>query len=148
MQIWIDGDACPKAIKTILFNAANRTKTNLIIVSNHFVNIPASPFIKRWMVGAGFDVADQKIIDHVEPNDLVITADIPLADAILSKNAIALNPRGKLYSASNIKHILAMRNINETLRDSGMISGGAAAMSSREVQEFSNHLDRILSSSK
>lgn len=147
MQIWIDGDACPNAIKAILFKAANRSKTKLIIVANHFVNIPASPYIKRQIVASGFDVADNYIVDNTLQGDLVITADIPLADAVITKKGFALNPRGKLYSADNIKHILAMRNINETLRDSKMISGGAPSISQKEIQNFSNQLDRILAGS-
>jgi uncharacterized protein len=148
MHIWIDGDACPKMIKNILFSAATRTKTQLIIVSNHFVNIPPSHFITRKIVASGFDVADNYIVENLQENDLVITADIPLADEVISKKGIALNPRGKLYSAENIKHILATRNMNESLRDCGMIRGGAGKISQKEIQSFSNHLDRILSRAK
>lgn len=148
ITIWVDGDACPKAIKTILYNAANRTQTPLYVISNHYFEIPPSPFIKRHIVESGFDVADQHIIDQLQTNDLVITADIPLADAAISKKAAALNPRGKFYLAENIKQILATRNLNETLRDSGMIRGGPSQMSSKEIQAFSNHLDRYLSQHK
>lgn len=144
MRIWIDGDACPKVIKEIIFRAAVRTETQVILVSNHFISIPPSPFIKRQQVGKGFDVADNHITDNLAENDLVITADIPLANDVITKKAIALNPRGELYSANNIKQILAMRNFNESLRDSGMISSGAKTLSQREIQAFSNHLDKIL----
>lgn len=144
MQIWIDGDACPKAIKEILFRAAKRTQTQLFIVSNHISTIPASPFIKRWVVESGFDVADNKISESISPGDLVITADIVLADQIISRGGMALNPRGELYSPANIKHVLAMRNLNQSLRDSGLISGGAGKLNIKDVQQFSNHLDRIL----
>jgi len=148
MKIWVDGDACPKAIKTILFNAAKRTKTLLCIVSNHYFDIPPSPFITRKIVESGFDVVDHYIVEHIEEKDLLITADIPLADAALTKNAAALNPRGKFYLAENIKQILATRNINEVLRDSGMIRGGGSQMSAKDIQEFSNHLDRYLAQNR
>jgi uncharacterized protein len=144
MKIFIDGDACPNAIKKILFRAAERTQTQLILVANQFINIPPSPFIKRWMVDSGFDKADNKIIDSVEKDDLVITADIPLADSVIDKKAIALDPRGQLYSPDNIKQILSRRNFNATLRDSGLLTGGAPPLSQKEIQQFSNHLDRIL----
>lgn len=145
MKIWIDGDACPKAIKEILFRAAIRCKIPLIIVSNHFFSIPASPYIQRIIVNAGFDVADQHIVTQIQARDLVITADIVLADLIIAKQAMVLNPRGELYSANNIKQILAMRNLNESLRNNGLISGGHGKLGPKEVQNFSNHLDKILS---
>ncbi len=144
MQIWIDGDACPKIIKDILFRAAMRTKTNLIIVSNHVVSTPSSPYIKKHVVHSGFDVADNHIADNLQENDLVITADIPLADIIITRKGIALNPRGELYSHNNIKQILAMRNLNESLRNNGMISGGAGKFGPKDVQNFSNNLDRLI----
>ena len=111
MQIWIDGDACPKPIKDILFRTAIRTQTPLIVVSNHALNTPASPFIKRNQVGAGFDVADRHIVDNMQAGDLVITADIPLADDVVTKGGLALNPRGELYSENNIKQLLGQRNL-------------------------------------
>jgi uncharacterized protein len=144
MNIWIDGDACPKAIKDIIFRAAIRTKTNVIMVANHISNIPPSPYIKRWVVEPGFDVADNKIAEHLNNGDLVITADIVLADIVVTKNGTALNPRGELYTPENIKQTLAMRNLNESLRSSGMISGGAGKMGAKDIQQFSNHLDRLL----
>lgn len=144
MKIWIDGDACPKAIKDIVFRAATRSKTSVIIVSNHLVSIPVSPFIKRWMVASGLDAADNKIVDNVEALDLVITADIPFADAVIAKNGMALNPRGELYSSNNIKQILALRNFNESLRSNGLLSGGAGKLGPKEIQNFSNNLDKII----
>jgi uncharacterized protein YaiI (UPF0178 family) len=146
MKIWVDADACPLAIKEILYRAAERTKTTLILVANLFLNIPASPYINRIQVLAGFDVADKMIIQRLTPGDLVITADIPLADEVIAKGGIALNPRGQLYSQANIKQRLAIRNLNEGLRDSGIISGGPGKLSKREVQDFANNLDRILTS--
>ncbi|HBI22297.1 MAG TPA: YaiI/YqxD family protein, partial [Legionella sp.] len=101
MQIWMDGDACPKPVKDILFRTATRTKIPLIVVSNHALSTPASPYIKRYQVGAGFDVADNHIVDHMQAGDLVITADIPLANDVVDKGGWALNPRGELYSINN-----------------------------------------------
>jgi hypothetical protein len=144
MNIWIDGDACPKAIKQILFRAAIKRKIPLFIVANHLSNIPPSPFIKRVVVESGFDVADNYIIMHTEVHDLVITADIILADLIIEKDAMALNPRGTLYSKQNIKQILAMRNMNESLRNNGMIQGGTHQLSAKDIQSFSNNLDKII----
>ncbi|MCH9690015.1 MAG: YaiI/YqxD family protein [Gammaproteobacteria bacterium] len=144
MTIWLDGDACPKPIKDVLCRAATRTQTQLIIVANHFFQTPPSPFIKKQLVGAGFDVADNYIVAHLTPGDLVITADIPLADEAISKGGTVINPRGVLYSAHNIKQHLASRNMNESLRSSGLISGGPSKLGAKEIQQFSIHLDRFL----
>lgn len=146
MKIWIDGDGCPKAIKQILFRAAVKRQVMVMIVANHFALIPPSPFIKRVKVELGFDKADQYIVAHVKPRDLVVTADIILADEVITKEALALSPRGMLYSPNNIKQILAMRNLNESLRDTGVLQGGLEALSPKEIQKFSNHLDRIICS--
>ena len=144
MQIWIDGDACPKPIKEIVFRAAMKRQVPLFLVANHFIPMPASNWIKRIMVESGFDKADSYIVEHVSENDLVITSDIPLADFVVAKKAIALNPKGMLYTKENIKQILAMRNLNESLRSTGVISGGGSQLSPKEIQEFSNHLDKII----
>lgn len=144
IRIWVDADACPKTIKEILYRAAIRTKTALILVSNHPITIPSSPFISKIQVGAGFDVADNKIAQNTQPGDLVITADIPLADAVIDTGAIALNPRGELYSKANIKERLSIRNFSAELRDSGVRTGGPATLSKREIQSFANELDRFL----
>jgi uncharacterized protein len=144
MNIWIDGDACPNAVKQIIFRAAVKRKITVIIVANHMATIPPSPFIKRVLVAAGFDAADQYIIDHIVVHDLVITADIILADLAISKGAHVLNPRGTLYSVANIKQILSMRNLCESLRDSGMIRGGADVLGAKDIQNFSNHLDKMI----
>lgn len=144
MQIWMDGDACPKLIKEILFRTATRTKIMLIVVSNHLVPIPASPFIKRTQVGAGFDMADKQIVDSLQPGDLVITADIPLADEVVQKGGLALNPRGEFYTHNNIKQHLGMRNFNESVRGSGMMTGGPAKLGPKETQRFANNLDKFI----
>ena len=144
MQIWVDGDACPKLIKDLLFRAAVRTQTYLMIVSNHTLSVPASAYIKRWQVGYGFDVADNYIVDNMQAGDLVITADIPLADDVVTKGGVALNPRGELYTANNIKQLLARRNLNESLRSCQVIKGGPDKLSAKEVQVFANTLDTLL----
>lgn len=144
MKIWVDADACPVIIKSILYRAANRTQTELILVANQFLQTPPSPYIKKIRVAHGFDVADNEIINQIEQGDLVITADIPLADAVIAKGGYALNPRGTLYTVDNIKQRLAIRDFNEQLRDGGLISGGPAKISQKEVQTFANSLDRLL----
>lgn len=148
MQILVDADACPNAIKTVLFRAAQRTRCKLTLVANHWCQIPPSPFIKRVMVSKGFDVADQHIETLVEPGDIVITADIPLADAIVTKRGVVLTPRGTVFNSNNIKQALAMRDFNQSLRDTGLISGGDAKLAQRDVQQFANKLDQLLRSKK
>ncbi|MBV9576580.1 MAG: YaiI/YqxD family protein [Gammaproteobacteria bacterium] len=145
MKIYVDADACPKIIKEILFRAAIRTKTKLILISNHAIATPASLYIAKIQVIAGFDVADNKIIQNLEPGDLVITADIPLADAVINKAGMALNPRGELYSKDNIKERLFLRNFSTDLRNSGIKTSGPSALSKNEIKRFANALDLILS---
>jgi uncharacterized protein len=144
MTLWLDGDACPKPIKDILCRAATRTKIQLIIVANHVFSTPPSPFIKKHVVSSGFDVADNYIVDNLDAHDLVITADIPLADEAITKGAVVINPRGELYSKHNIKQHLSNRNINESLRGSGLVTGGPKKIGAKEIQQFSNNLDRML----
>jgi uncharacterized protein YaiI (UPF0178 family) len=148
MQIWVDADACPNVIKEILFRAAVRTKTQMTLVANQLIRTPPSPFIKNKVVGAGFDVADNEIVKLMEVGDLVITADIPLADAVIDKGGIALNPRGELYSKDNIKQRLSIRNFNEAVRSSGVMTGGPATFNKRDLQLFANSLDRFLTRQK
>lgn len=144
MKIWIDGDACPKAIKQIIFRAAIKRQVTVMIVANHLVTTPLSPFIKRVQVEQGFDKADHYIVSNLVPKDLVITADIILADEAISQGAQALSPRGMLFIPDNIKQILTMRHINESLRESGLIRSLTDPLSAREIQTFSNHLDKII----
>lgn len=146
MTLWIDADACPKTIKEILFRAADRKKIITILVANQSLATPPSPFIKTMRVPMGFDVADNYIVQHVQTGDLVITADIPLADAVIDKGGTALNPRGELYTKNNIKQRLAIRNFSENLRNSGVMTGGPEKLSPREIQAFANSLDQFLSS--
>ncbi len=148
MQIWVDADACPKIIKDILFRAAIRTKTALILVSNHALSTPSSTFITKIQVIAGYDVADNKIIENIQANDLVITSDIPLAAAVIDKGATALNPRGELYTSTNIKERLSIRNISTDLRSSGVKTGGPPTLGKKEIQCFANELDKALQGQK
>ncbi len=144
MRIFVDADACPKVIKEILYRAAERTQIQLILVANKILDIPRLPYIKAIKVSSGFDVADNLIVEQVLAGDLVITADIPLADAVISKGGLVLNPRGQLYTVENIKERLTMRNLMEQLRGTGEISGGPAALNKSDRQAFANQLDRIL----
>jgi uncharacterized protein len=144
MKIWVDADACPGVIKDILFRAANRTGTLLTLVANQPVNIPASQFIRTIRVGSGFDVADNEIVKRVEAGDLVVTADIPLAAEVIGKGGHALNPRGELYTTENIRARLNMRDFLDTMRASGVNTGGPAALGQRDRQAFGNSLDRFL----
>jgi len=144
MRIWVDADACPNVIKEILFRAAERTKVPLTLVANQPTRIPLSPLVRQVQVSAGFDEADRRILELVEPGDLVITADIPLAAKVIEKGARALNPRGELYTEENVRERLAMRNLMDELRSGGMISGGPAVLSQSDRQAFANALDRVL----
>jgi uncharacterized protein YaiI (UPF0178 family) len=144
MKIWVDADACPGVIKDILFRAAERAHVHMTLVANQSMRIPPSPYIRFTQVAAGLDVADKHIVELLEPNDLVITADIPLAAAAIDKAAHALNPRGELYTKENIRERLSMRNFMDELRGSGVATGGPAALGPRDRQAFANSLDRML----
>lgn len=144
MHIWVDADACPKMIKEILFRAAIRTKTSLTLVANSFLTYPNSPFIRAIQVEKGFDNADHYIVSQVKTNDLVITADIPLAAEVIAKQGVAINPRGEIYTENNIKQRLTIRDINEQLRATGQRVGGPSALSIKEKTAFANALDRCL----
>jgi uncharacterized protein YaiI (UPF0178 family) len=147
MKIWVDADACPNIIKDILYRAAVRTKTLVVLVANQALVTPMSPFIKRMQVGAGFDVADAKIVESMVANDLVITADIPLASLVIEKGGLALNPRGTLYLANNMQYYLALRNNNEALRESGLVSSGPNKLTHKDSESFANQLDKLLARS-
>ena len=144
MKIWVDADACPAAIKEILFRAADRTKTEVTLVANHAMRVPTSRYVTMLRVMQGFDVADAEIAERLNPGDLVITADIPLAAEVLEKGGRALSPRGELYSVDDIKARLTMRDFMETLRASGVDTGGPPALSQADRQAFANQLDSIL----
>ncbi len=144
MRIWIDADACPGPIKDILFRAAERMRIESILVANHYLKVPRSPFIKTIQVTAGFNVADTRIVDSLAPGDLVITADIPLAAEVVAASATALNPRGTLYTPETIQEHLARRDFMDELRSTGTITGGPSSLSKVHLQAFANQLDRFL----
>ena len=144
MKIWVDADACPVVIKEILFRAAIRTKIDITLVANQYIRTPKSPYIKFIQVASGFDVADDEIVKKIEKDDLVITADIPLADEVIKKGGLAINPRGELYTKENIKARLNMRDFMETMRSSGVHTGGPPPLNQTDRQNFANQLDRLL----
>ncbi|HBU30106.1 MAG: hypothetical protein A2X71_06695 [Thiobacillus sp. GWE1_62_9] len=144
MHIWVDADACPAVIKDILFRVAERTKLPLTLVANRLLRVPPSPYIRSRQVPKGFDVADRHIIDEVAAGDLVITADIPLAAALIERGAFALSPRGEFYNADNIRERLGMRDFMEGLRGAGVDISGPATLSQADRQAFARQLDRFL----
>ena len=144
MHIWVDADACPKAIKEILFRAAERVCIPLTLVANKPLRIPPSQYIKTILVPAGFDVADNEIARELHKGDLVITADIPLAAEVIEKGGHALNPRGEFYTKDTIGERLSVRNFMDELRSAGVITGGPSSLSQSDRQTFANQLDRFL----
>ncbi len=144
MKIWVDADACPVVIKEILFRAAERTVVEVTLVANQFVQIPKSRYINFIQVAQGFDVADNEIVKRLKTGDLVITSDIPLAADVIEKGGYALSPRGDLYTVDNIRVRLNMRDFMETLRSSGVDTGGPSALSQSDRKAFANHLDKLL----
>lgn len=144
MQIWVDADACPNVIKEILFRAADRVSVAVILVANQAISVPRSPHIRTVQVSAGFDVADNYIVQQASAGDLIVTADIPLASEAIDKGCMALNPRGELYTEENIRQRLNMRDFMDTLRGSGIDTGGPPAFSQQDRMAFANQLDRIL----
>ncbi len=143
-KILVDADACPNTVKDILYRAVARIKIPMILVANQPISIPKSAYIKFVQVGSGFDVADKHIVELTVAGDLVITADIPLADFVIQKGGFALNPRGELYTANNIKQTLSIRNFMEVVRSTGQITGGPAPLDKRDNQKFGNALDKFL----
>jgi uncharacterized protein len=144
MQIWVDADACPQAIKEILYRAAERAQVLTTLVANTPLRTPPSAFIRTVRVAKGFDVADHRIAQEVQPGDLVVTADIPLAAAVIARGAHALDPRGELYSPDNVHERLAIRNLMQDLRAAGEVIAGPAPFDAGDRQAFANHLDRFL----
>ncbi|MBD3584788.1 YaiI/YqxD family protein [Salinimonas sp. HHU 13199] len=144
MTIWVDADACPAPIKEILFRAASRTKVQVTLVANHYMKTPATKFVNLLQVSSGFDVADDEIVQRCQSGELVITSDIPLADMVIDKGCTVLSARGERLTKENIKSRLNIRDFMDTLRSSGVQTGGPAALSQSEKQEFANQLDRWL----
>lgn len=147
MRIWVDADACPTAIKDILLRAAVRLKIPATLVANKALSVPASPYLATMRVGQGFDVVDNTIAALVEPGDLVVTADIPLAAKTIERGGTGLNPRGELYTPDNIGAKLTMRNMLDELRSTGVVTGGPAPLSLADRNAFANQLDRFLNAS-
>ena len=144
MKIWIDADACPGVIKEIIFKASDRVKVETCLVANQPIKYPPSQYITSVQVSKGFDVADAYIVQHLNENDLVITADIPLADLVVKKGAIAINPRGELYNEGNITERLSIRNFTQVLREGGLIQGGPSQFSAMDKQKFASTFDKQL----
>ena len=144
VAIWVDADACPKVVREILFRAAQRKKVQVTLVANHALPIPPSPLIRCLQVSQGFDEADNVIASEAGKNDLVITADIPLAAEVIDKGAKVITPRGEIYTRENVRQRLNMRDFMETMRSSVEMTGGQAAFGQRERQAFANRLDQYL----
>jgi uncharacterized protein YaiI (UPF0178 family) len=144
MNIWVDADACPVAIKEILYRAAERAAVPLTLIANQMLRTPASPWIRALQVPSGFDVADRRIADEAAAGDLVVTADVPLAALVIAKGAIVIDPRGDLLDAGNIQERLTLRNFMDGLRSGGVDTGGPAAFSAADRQAFANQLDKWL----
>jgi uncharacterized protein YaiI (UPF0178 family) len=144
MNIWVDADACPAVVKDILYRAAERTRVPLTLVANKPLRTPPSPFIRTLQVPRGFDVADNEIARRVEPGDLVVTADIPLAAQVIERGGHALDPRGELFSPETIRERLTMRDFMDELRASGVQTGGPPPLAQGDRQRFANQLDRLL----
>jgi hypothetical protein len=144
MKIWVDADACP-GVENILFRAADRTRVELAMVANHPIKIPQRNYITFFQVPRGFDEADNRILELLDKGDLVITSDIRLAAQVLEKEGHALNPRGRLYSKESIQEQIRMRAFKESLRDSGIDTGGPAAINQKNLSNFANHLNKWIS---
>lgn len=144
MKLWVDADACPVAIKEILYRAANRAAIPLTLVANRMLRVPPSPWISALQVPAGFDVADRRIAQAAEAGDIVVTADVPLAAQVVAKGARVIDPRGELLDENNIQQRLTLRNFMEGLRSSGVETGGPSSFSAADKQAFANQLDRLL----
>jgi uncharacterized protein len=148
VQIWVDADACPAAIKDLLYRAATRTKTKLTLVANQSLYTPRSEFIDCLLVPSGMNMADRRIVELANPGDLVVTADIPLAAQVIAKHAQAIDPRGELYTETNIGERLAVRNLLDELRGGGHVGGGPSNFTAKDRQAFANQLDRWLTAAK
>jgi uncharacterized protein YaiI (UPF0178 family) len=147
MKIWVDADACPVVIRDILYKAAERTGTHTMLVANQSIRVPPSRYIKSVQVASGFDVADNEIVNRLDAGDLVITADIPLAADVIEKGGFALSPRGEMYTSENIRARLNIRDFMDSLRGSGIDTGGPPALNQNDRKTFADHLDRFLARS-
>jgi uncharacterized protein YaiI (UPF0178 family) len=144
MKIWVDADACPNVVKEILFKAAQRTGVEMTLVANQYIRVPAAKNITSMQVESGFDVADDEIVKRLNAGDLVITTDIPLAAEVIEKGGMALSSRGEMFDKENIRSRLNIRDFMDTMRSSGIQTGGPPALNHADRQNFANHLDRLL----
>ncbi len=144
MKIWVDADACPNIIKNVIYKVSQRRGVKVILVANQFMRIPESKLFSFIQVGNGFNEADEKIVELLDKTDLVITADIPMASDVIGKGAVALNPRGEMYTTDNIRARLSMRDFMDSLRMGGTITGGAPPLDKHNIQNFTNALDKFL----
>ena len=144
MHIWVDGDACPAEVKELLFRAAARVKVPLVLVANQAMRIPKSEFVSLLTVPSGTNVADKQIVEMLQPGDLVVTGDVPLAAHVVQKGGIALDPRGDIFTAENIGERITMRNLMDELRGNDLVTGGPAPFGPKDKQAFANQLDRLL----
>jgi uncharacterized protein YaiI (UPF0178 family) len=144
MQIWVDADACPVDAKEVLYKVSKRLQIRMTLVANQMMWVPKSNLIQFELVRAGADVADRRIVELLSPGDLVISSDIPLAANAVARGAVVLDPRGEELNADNVGSRLAARNLMDELRGTGMETGGPAAYSARNKQDFANQLDRLL----
>lgn len=144
-KIWIDADACPRVVKEVVFKFSARLKIPVCLVANSFMNLPLSELISFVKVDEGDDVADKYIVEHLDHNDIVITADIPLASSVIEKGALAINPRGELYDEDNIGERLSMRDFMKDLRDNGLVTGGPDSFNQKDKVNFTNTLNKLLS---
>lgn len=148
MKIWVDGDACPKGIKEILYRVAARTKISVVFIANQYLHLPHSDYLEMIQVSDGADIADDEIVERCAAGDLIVTADIPLAARVVKKGALALDPRGTLYDSNNIGQILGMRDFMDDLRGAGVETGGPSSFGAKERQKFANELDRFLAQNR
>lgn len=144
MKIWVDADGCPNAVKDIIYRAAERCEIEAVLVANRILATPKNKWVRSIVVSAGADVADDWIVEHVNEEDLVITADIPLAARVVELGATGINPRGETYTEANVRERLSIRDFMHDLREMGVQTGGAAAFGNRDKQNFANALDRLL----
>ncbi|MGE0484613.1 MAG: YaiI/YqxD family protein [Gammaproteobacteria bacterium] len=144
MKIWVDADACPGAVKEVIFRAAERRRVETVLVANRPLQLPPSPWIRALKVADGFDVADNAIAAAVAKDDIVVTADIPLAAEVIAKGAHALNPRGEVYDDDTVRQKRAMRDFMDTMRASGVHSGGPPPYAARDKKAFADAFDRLL----
>jgi uncharacterized protein YaiI (UPF0178 family) len=144
VRIWIDADACPRDVKDVVFRAAQRTQSQVVVVANKAMFVPRSPLVRLEQVSGGPDVADDHIVGHAEPGDLAITADIPLAARLVEKKVLVLGPRGETYDEDNVRERLSVRDFMADIREAGVVTGGPAPWTPRDKQRFADALDRTL----